>query len=143
MLTTLPSRQDGHGIWADGIGPNCEQSYGVWRKGLSDEVGDVAWKISSGFIRRLMIDDLSGLSQGVTALPHLCHRYLSPKGFVKKERKGKGRCPMISKGGRVINRGAFGRQKWLSKRAKYFCTCPCVCQGMSTKPKSKHYAWVK
>lgn len=41
-------------------------------------------EISSDFIRRLMIDDLSGLSQGVTALPHLCHRYLFPK---KKERE--------------------------------------------------------
>lgn len=47
-------------------------------------------EMSSDFIRRLMIDDLSGLSQGVTALPHLCHRYLFPKGFVKKKEREKG-----------------------------------------------------
>lgn len=59
------------------------------KEGLSVEFGDVAWKISSDFKRRLMIDDLSGLSREVTALHHLCHRYLFPKGFIKKKEREK------------------------------------------------------
>lgn len=113
------------------------------KEGLSVEFGDVAWKISSDFIKRLMIDDLSGLSREVTALHHLCHRYLFPKGFIKKKEREKAASQRFQSG-RVINRGAFGRQKWhLSKRAEQFCTCLCVCQGMSTKLNTKHYAWVR
>lgn len=72
---------------------------GCGERRVKVEFGDVAWKISSDFKRRLMIDDLSGLLQEVTALPHLCHRHLFPKGFVKKKEREKGRWPTISKAG--------------------------------------------
>lgn len=68
-------------------------------KGLSDGFGDVIWKISSDFIRRLMTDDLSSLSQGVTALSHLCHRYLFPTGFIKKKEREKAAAQWFQKEG--------------------------------------------